>query len=120
MNHSVTNSVNALIEPNDLLDDVRKSFRLASQSADPADVERHAKAGREFLLLAHQTAELSTASQLNRAAVPDETLNKDYCQRKAAEYTAKAKAAINPQTKAAYDAAAREFLYRLTKIKENL
>ena len=36
------------------------------------------------------------------------------------EYTAKAKAAINPQTKSAYEAAAREYLYRLSKIKEIL
>ena len=107
------------IEPNNFLDDARQSFRLASQSADPADVERHAKAGREFLLLAHQTAELSNTGP-NRAELPNETLDKNYCQRKATEYAAKAKAAVNPQTKSAYEAAAREFLYRLNKIKEIL
>jgi hypothetical protein len=120
MNNMTSNILKQTNEPNNLLDDARKSFRLASQSADPADIERHAKAGREFLLHAHQTAELSIASQPNRAAMPDETLDKTYCQRKATEYTEKAKAAVNPQTKAAYDAAAREFLYRLSKIKENL
>ena len=120
MNNMTSNILKQTNEPNDLLDDARKSFRLASQAADPADIERHAKAGREFLLLAHQTAELSAASQPNRSAMPDETLDKSYCQRKAMEYTAKAKAAINPQTKSAYEAAGCEYLYRLSNITEIL
>jgi hypothetical protein len=97
---------------------------LASQFAVSDADDRHAKAGREYLHLADQTAERRAAHpgswRPRRAAMPDEIRDKEYCKRKAAEYAAKAKAAINPQSDAAYDGAAREYLYRLSKLKEFL
>ena len=49
-------------EPNErgrtLLQDARKSFRLASEAKGPEDIERFAASGRDYLQLAHKAAEV--------------------------------------------------------------
>lgn len=48
----------------------------------------------------------------------DEMLDKDHCQRKELEYSAKAKAATNPALKSAYEATVREYHRRAELLKE--
>lgn len=45
-------------EANHFLQDARKSFRLASEAKGPAEIERFAAIGRDYLQLAHKAAEL--------------------------------------------------------------
>lgn len=41
-----------------LLENARKSFMLAGKAAIGSDIARHAAIGRDYLILAHQAAEI--------------------------------------------------------------
>lgn len=47
----------------------------------------------------------------------DNMLDVAYCSRKEAEYRAKAQATTDPTLKAAYEATAREFAYRIRQLR---
>ena len=120
-------------DPNRMLTDARHSFQLASQSDNVNDIARFAKNGRDFLHLAHSSAELTypenllhRAANSNRpqrslrtydgAAIRDEILSKDYCRRMEAAYAIKAKAATNLELKSEYEAAMQKYAERWRKI----
>lgn len=47
----------------------------------------------------------------------DEMLDINYCLRKEAEFAAKARATADPKLKAAYEATAREFAFRVQQLR---
>jgi hypothetical protein len=53
-------------EAEHFLRDARKSFRLASDAIQSADVERYAGMGRDYLQLAHKAAKITPIKDRDR------------------------------------------------------